>query len=368
MGAATITASAVLIAPSVQPPPLPKPTIQLTASSQVLQQEPGVLQQLVSGDITGFLGGVIIPPGFGTPPPAPPTIPPAPVPSSVASFINNAYLAIEPWVSYGFEVGAWAFSWVPWIGWLAPQIWPIGYNFGEALVRSAVFNFTDWLQGDGGVIENVVDWGVESFDALVQFGVDQWNFWIGFPLPPLPGGLAAPQTTTLMGLTTTSLDAANPAAGLLDGVTAPIKNGIGFGTGVLRDALDGLAPGIAKQADRQNVEQAVEAAGSTTLTTRIEERVNQAAETATGQDSVGNGVVRAQGEVRDAVTKTVSDVTNTLRGGKPGKAGEDATTTPASVVKSLGDTTKKAVNDVQQTAKNSHGAAKNRHAAGGNDQ
>jgi hypothetical protein len=166
----------------------------------------------------------------------------------------------------------------------------------------------------------------------------------------------------LTGLTATAPDEiANPAGDLLDGVAAPINNGIGFGAGVLRDAFDGIPRGLAKQADPEAVGQAVEDEG-TTLTARIEDRVNQAVQSAKGQDFVGNGVVRAQGEVRGAVTTAVSDVTNTLRGGKPSKATED-TTAPTSVAKSFGDTAKKAVSDVRQAAKDTRDAAKNRPTA-----
>ena len=119
----------------------------------------------------------------------------------MTSFVENAYLAIEPWVNYGFEVGAWAFGWVPWIGWLAPQIWPIGYNLVERIVRSGVFNITDWLQGQGGNwFDHLVDFGVDTVNSFITWGIDQWNFWIGFPLPPLPGIFTA-QQATLMGAT-----------------------------------------------------------------------------------------------------------------------------------------------------------------------
>src|ERR1700754_111451 len=129
-GITTITASAVVIAPSVQPAPPPRPVIQLVASSQVLQQQFDPVTAL-----SQRLTGIVIPPGLGTPPPSPPAPAPVPTPGSVTSFVENAYIVIEPWVSYGFEVGAWAFSWVPGIGWLAPQIWPIGYGLVERIVR-----------------------------------------------------------------------------------------------------------------------------------------------------------------------------------------------------------------------------------------
>ena len=421
-GVTTITASAVVIAPSVQPLPPPKPTIQLAASSQLLQLEPGLLQQILSGNVAELLTGVLIPPGLGTPPPAPPpppTIPPSPVPSrigsSIATFVENAYPPIEYWVDYGFSVGAWAFGWVPWIGWLAPQIWPIGYNFGERLVHAIVFNITDWFQGQGTVISNVVDWGAESIDALIAFGIDQWNFWIGFPLPPRPGGLAATQTTRLISPTEISSAGADTPVGkflsligrVLDNPldtgeeeTRPnpgsalrsfIKNGIAglddfLGlpslntanpTAVQEKSEVSTVPSIVKDSLkgwRNSVDTEVEAqdgpagplAGvrKTVRNLRSEIRENLNGKTsATG----GNGVVRAQGEVRGPVGKAVTDVVDALRGGKPNKDATEATT-PTSVAKSLGETARKVVKEVRQAAKDARDAAKNRTTAGDDDE
>jgi hypothetical protein len=234
-GITTVAASAVVIAPSVQPAPPPRPEVQLVASTQVLQQQQALLRQFNSlGDVTPLLASIVVPPGLGTPPPSPPGIPALPATNSLASFIDNAYLTIEPWVSYGFEVGAWAFSWVPGIGWLAPQIWPIGYNLGEALIGSAVFNFTDWLRGDGGIIDNVIDWGGDAINALIQFGIDQWNFWIGFPLPPLPGIASTAPLTAVAG---PGVGVTNAASDLVNAIYTPVSNTITYGVGVLNAAL-----------------------------------------------------------------------------------------------------------------------------------
>ena len=79
---------------------------------------------------------------------------------------------------YGFEVAASWVGWVPYVGWLAGQIM-IFYNFGESIVASIVFNFTDWLRGNGG-IARIGRFGVES---AWRFLLDSWLNW---PLPPIP--------------------------------------------------------------------------------------------------------------------------------------------------------------------------------------
>jgi hypothetical protein len=355
-GVATVTASAVLVAPSVQPLRPPKPAIQLAAAVQPLAQP--------QFDPAAFLIG--IPPSLGTAFPTPQPPPPAPTPGAIGSSIKDIYNSVEFWVDYGFEVGAWAFGWVPWIGWLAPQIWPIGYTLGESIVRSIVFNTADWLDGNVGFGEGLVNVGQDTIQAFINFGIAEWNFWLpNLPIPPLPGIFTAQQTTTLMGPTTTPLAGfANPAGGLLEGVTAPVRNGIGFGAGLVRDTIDGIPPGsdLAGQSVPAAVQQAAEDVGETARGARIETRANQAPELAKGPETVAKRLVRAQGEVRGAVANAADDVTNAVRIGKPSKGSEDVAKAPTTKSKGFSDTASKVVKDVRQAATNAHQAAKDRNA------
>ncbi|MCV7072677.1 hypothetical protein H7H73_22250 [Mycobacterium rufum] len=124
--------------------------------------------------------------------------------------IINTYHAIEPWVRYGFELATYAVGWVPWVGWLAPQIM-IFYNFGERIVESLVVNSANWLWGPLPFGEGLANVARDSWDALVQLGRDEWNFWLP-PLPPLP--LTAEQTTDPAqdGITGTVDEPAAPSA------------------------------------------------------------------------------------------------------------------------------------------------------------
>jgi hypothetical protein len=117
--------------------------------------------------------------------PTPPQIPgPSPTPTNFEfeDAIINTYHAIEPWVRYGFELVTWGVGWIPWVGWLAPQIM-IFYNFGERIVESLVVNSANWLWGPLPFGEGLGNVAEDSWNALVQLGIDQWNFW---GLPPLP--------------------------------------------------------------------------------------------------------------------------------------------------------------------------------------
>lgn len=131
-------------------------------------------------------------PSLGAALPTPP--PPASVSSSnLNQGIKNLYNTVEPWVRYGFELATYAVGWIPWVGWLAPQIM-IFYNFGERIVRSITFNLDDWILGPLPFFQGLKNVINDSWNALLQLGRDQWNFWLP-PLPPLPP-LAAKQTKT----------------------------------------------------------------------------------------------------------------------------------------------------------------------------
>ena len=106
----------------------------------------------------------------------------------MAGSLEVAYHAIEPWVRYGFELGEYAVGWIPYVGWLAPQVM-ILYNFGERIVHAIVHNTLDWIDGDGNFWTNLGEGISWSVDALIQLGIDELNFFLPNlpPLPPFPG-------------------------------------------------------------------------------------------------------------------------------------------------------------------------------------
>jgi len=229
-GISTATATALVCAPSVQPPAPPEGTVQLTAAVQPLPpQEP--LLPILRTDPLRLLGPAVQP-GTLPPAPAPLAIPIAP---NLADTIDGVYLAVEPWVQYGFEVAAYALGWVPFVGWLSGQIL-VFYTFGEAIVHSGVFNFTDWLRGQGGAIENLVDFGIDVGLAFVWLGIDELRYFI--PLPPLPIPLPPrPPLNQLAAAAAADVGVANAASDLVDALYIPVRDGIGIGVDVLQGAL-----------------------------------------------------------------------------------------------------------------------------------
>ena len=200
-GIALVGVGAIAIAPTVHTPPPPAvhaaSAVRLAAATTPTLVEPQTQTNAIGALLRLDLGRFIIPPSFGQPFPTPQFPGPSPAPTDFAGSIKSTYVAIEPWVHYGFQLAQYAVGWVPYVGWLSPQI-DIFYHFGERIVRSLVFNSADWLWGPLPFVEGLGNIARDSWNSLVQLGIDQWNFWLP-PLPPLPpfpfaAGQAQPQS------------------------------------------------------------------------------------------------------------------------------------------------------------------------------
>lgn len=240
-GMVTATAAAITFAAVVAPAPeiraTPAPVaVSLTTASRPLIPEPGLaaLADLspaqvldVGNAVTAVAPLLVTTPGL----------------INLANFIDNAYLAIEPWVAYAFEWVAYAVSWIPYIGWIIDdQIWVV-YNFVESLVNSGVFNVTDWMRGEGTFAKNLADWVVDLGLAVAWLAIDEIGSWI--PLPPLNYPPRPPYADLPEGLFgNVIVDASDALARVSNGiwnVWEPIRNGIDGGVAWLSGILDQFA-------------------------------------------------------------------------------------------------------------------------------
>lgn len=157
-----------------------------------------------------------------------PQFPPAVVGNSLSSGIKNIYNAIEPWVQWGFEVATYAVGWIPWVGYLAPQIM-IFYNLGERIVRSITFNIADWIGGSVSFVQGLRNVAVDTINSFIYFANDELAFWLP-PLPPFPpigGGLSTATAAPSLKLAGALAPVADSTtAGTITGVpeTAPLKH------------------------------------------------------------------------------------------------------------------------------------------------
>ncbi len=125
-----------------------------------------------------------------------------PAASSAGDWIINGYNAIQPWVQYGVELGAWAFSWLPWpIGLIGPQadILYSGWQpIGQSLAYSAAYLLDRQFEL---IVPTLVDGLRTGVSNLVQ-GEIQWVLSFFPPLPPinfpvLPGAATLARSAAL---------------------------------------------------------------------------------------------------------------------------------------------------------------------------
>jgi hypothetical protein len=193
-----VTAACAVLCPSIAAPP-PRADAShgfvLAAAALPLVLPTTPYDPYDGPSLFDLIGHGVIVPSLGQAPPTPPPNTPIPGTTSANQAIKNIYNAVEPWVRYGFELATYAVGWVPWVGWLSGQIM-IFYNFGERIVQSITFNVADWLFGPLPFLQGLRNVARDSWNALVQLGIDEWNYFLP-PLPPLPPfPLAATQATS----------------------------------------------------------------------------------------------------------------------------------------------------------------------------
>jgi hypothetical protein len=116
---------------------------------------------------------------------------------SAGDSIINGYNAIEPWVQYSVELGAWAVSWLPWPIGLAGAQLNIAYSGIQPVTEALVYSTAYLIDGEfdliGPTITNGIQTGVDNF---IQ-GEISWIASFFPPLPPIqfpvfPGAATAP--------------------------------------------------------------------------------------------------------------------------------------------------------------------------------
>ena len=129
-------------------------------------------------------------------------LPTFPVPGTISATgsagetIIGVYNAIEPWVQWGFEVAAWAVSYLPWPWGLLGQQIDIAYNTGEPIVQAAVYSFAYLIEGQFDLIGPTLMNGVSTAATNLVVGEIAWVLSFFPPLPPisfpvLPGASVA---------------------------------------------------------------------------------------------------------------------------------------------------------------------------------
>ncbi|KUI13323.1 hypothetical protein AU192_05455 [Mycobacterium lehmannii] len=343
MAVIILAVSAVVIAPvRPAPPPSPAPVVRLVASAQttspVVRTGPSVPDLELPELLIWWLERIVVPPSAGASFPAP-DFPNVVGGNSIDSTIKNVYNAIEPWVEWGFDVAAYAVGWVPYVGWLAPQI-EIFYNFGERIVRSITFNIADWLGGNISFWDGLVRVAVDTINSFIFLANDQLAFWLP-PLPPIPpiGPFAAEAAE--VGLQISSLDESIPPVEAKVDQDDVLDEGVKDGDetltqrqGIVQEGvseIDGEVVGELSDLDGGQIEQV-----PATDKLEVEPSVSRLTEgeTLDGDDdpmttptTATSGTVQAQGEIRASAIATPTGTSNgqNLNGPSSGEVKNDLT-------------------------------------------
>jgi hypothetical protein len=218
VGVATITAATIAFVPSVKEPAPAVPTVRVATPAVQLaaQVQPSAAIDLPNL-LVDWVQRITVPPSAGQPFPTP-HFPPVVAPTSIGSSIIWVYNAVEPWVRYGVDLAAYAVGWIPYVGWLAPQI-TIFYNFGERIARSITHNVAYWLDGNISFGQGLVNVGVDTINAFIYLANAELAFWLP-PLPPIPSlppiffPFAAAEATTAVASAAETVDVTNDDTGL----------------------------------------------------------------------------------------------------------------------------------------------------------
>jgi len=372
-GLATVTASAVLVAPSVQPLPPPKPTIQLAASSVTAQ--PLALPAEYSAELIEWWQETFLPSASRPFPTPPPVL--SPTPGSIPDTLEWAYHAIEPWVQYGFELAQYALGWVPYVGWLSGQVM-IFYYLGEGIVHAIAHNTLDWLNGNGSFAQNLGEGIRWSIDTLIQFGINEWNYFLP-PLPPFPpipcivfctnlAEFNAPLNGVRLGLRETVTDLLVGLSAIIPLPRDPEEPPVGLTTEDV-PALTAKSPDLVSEVSRVpetvidflNPSAAAEDENAGTLPELPTEPKKPRRVLTSLAEIPGNilrGAVHAQGEVRGVAADATPEDTQSPAGRAHGPIRDAVASTATKATKRLTDTARDVANTVKKATDDTRASIK----------
>lgn len=184
-GISAVTATAVVLAPSVTPLPQEPST----------QWLPVRLSAAVSAPADPTLNTAErIAPSLFTPPPAPPAV--VQPQNAASNVIDSVYSISRYWANYvSLDLGPWLIGWIPFGYLINDQIYIWYPTFVLPVVDSFVYDFLDpvvnnplnvnvWLDGLGAIANTAGNGVVSGVQQEINYLFSLQ--WLPFPIPPLP--------------------------------------------------------------------------------------------------------------------------------------------------------------------------------------
>ncbi len=256
--------------------------------------------------------------------------------NAASDSINSAYEFIQYWVEYGIELANYALQFIPGGFLISDQIDIFYYNLIQPINESIVYGLIDPVVNDPLNLAVWVDGltyvGQTAVNAAINTGIAEFNYFIGWLIPPLPPLPLPPFPFAAVDTVAPALKVAGvslPAADLADSATKAMSTTDPTEPAATEDESVALVTdetaqeGTEAPADVESTEptaepeqeQAPEQLETTSnlaevdSVTQDEGQNEDQGETATASTTTSGGV-QAQGEVRGGVTKP-ADTTNT---------------------------------------------------------
>lgn len=222
-GIAALAATAVVLPGAVNPPPLPV-RAEVSAPSAAPHLTQAMVKLLAEAKSTAAAAASQLPaataiPNVGAVPTAATTTAVTPL-NAASDWLTGAYVGIQAWVDWGVnyavEIAYWLGGWgVPFAGTIGAQTsiiyWSLIRPISDDIFYRAVvpivnnpLNLGVWINGIGQAIRY-------SIHDVVNFGIAEFNYFLGWilpplpPLPPLAATAAAAKAKTALAATATTV-------------------------------------------------------------------------------------------------------------------------------------------------------------------
>jgi hypothetical protein len=129
--------------------------------------------------------------------------------NAVSNFIVTAYQAIQPWVDYGVDLAQYVLQFIPFGGLIGAQVNIVYYQLIRPISDSVVYDLVVPVVNDplnpASYVNGLIAVGATSVKALVNTGIAEANYFLGWLIPPIPPLPFAATITTATTLKTTTL-------------------------------------------------------------------------------------------------------------------------------------------------------------------
>lgn len=295
-GVAAAAAAAMVVSPTIQPPPraetttVSAPHVGLAASVKPLVVEPLDIQQIESARAAMAR----LDPDAGRRLPNLTAAVPAPQ-NAASDLIVAGYQFIQFWVDYGVNLADYVLGFIPYGYLIGDQISILYYSLIRPIADSVTYSLIVPVVNDPlnvwSYINGAIAVGQASVNALINTGINEFYYFFGWLIPPLPiAARVAPMDITEVEIPT--------EAAIVDSTTDVVT-----AVATVDEHVEAVTDAAPTDPPATEVIDELASTEPTTEPTEPEPEVH----TETATTTTSSGGVQAQGEVRSGSQTTVTD-------------------------------------------------------------